>query len=286
MIDPSEGEKPKAPAGTFWTLKNLRDASIGLLFIVVAVRLAFATTTIDLSGFNFTDLLSLILAISAVALSAAFYFKADESARSFYNNTYHFTKEVSEILGRIEAGFGQQLAHLNEKQAGLNEKMDRIPYDPSFIREQEAAKQAEIEEQEAKRDNILDDLMRRAQLDGQEKAALQAQLDALSSELENSKSQLAYFQSQEAPKEFEKYGFTDDGLKWLYESVLSSFPKRTISSPGMITLRFKRLVEDGGVPENIITHFSKVGLLKDGNLTRAGVSFIRSVLELYRNMPA
>ncbi|MDN5518941.1 hypothetical protein [Pseudomonas sp.] len=283
MIEPLESEQQAVPKGTIWTLKNLRDASVGLLMIVVSVRLAFAQTTIDLSGFNFTDLLSLILAIAAVALSAAFYFKADESARSFYNNTYHFTKEVSEILGRIEAGFGQQLAHINEGYAGLNEKIDRMPYDPAFIREQEAAKRAEIQEQEAERDDIIEDLMRRAQLDNAEKSSLQSKLEQVMKELESSKAQLSNLEYKDlGSATVDKYGFTSAGLKWVYDNIHKEFPKAAFIPSASIPTRFNKLVSRGDLPDQIIKHFSQVGLMENGRLTDEGVTFIRSVLERHR----
>lgn len=277
---PDEGA-PQPTSRTFWTLKNFRDVSVGLLMIVIAVRIAFAKTTIDLSGFNFTDLLSLILALAAVALSAAFYFKADESARSFYDNTYHFTKEVSEILGRIEAGFGKQLEHINQSYVGLNDKIDRMPFDPAFIREQEAAKVSEIQEQEAERDNIIQDLMRRAQMDVAEKANLQEKLDSLSSELEHSKSQLAYFRTME-PENIDAWGFSKEGIRWLYEKIASYYSSNIALSDRAVMIRFRKAIRSGALDTGAIAHMTHAGLLTGEELTPAGVMFIRSVLKKHR----
>ncbi|MEN5198196.1 hypothetical protein ABE525_03140 [Pseudomonas wadenswilerensis] len=281
MQEPIEGSASQPPRPTFWTWRNFRDVSAGLLMIVIAVRLAFAKTTIDLSGFNFTDLLSLLLALAAVALSAAFYFKADESARSFYNNTYHFTKEVSEILGRIEAGFGKQLEHINQSYVGLNDKIDRMPFDPAFIREQEAAKVSEIQEQEAERDNIIQDLMRRAQMDGAEKAELQEKLDSLSNELEYSKSQLTYFRSLE-PDNVDDFGFSKSGIEWFYEKIASYYPHNVPMSDQVIQLRFKRAIKKGSIDSGLFSHLNHVGLLSGEELTPAGVLFVRSILKRNR----
>ncbi len=105
----------------------LRDIAVFLLCLSVAYRFAIASTLEGLSGFKFTDLLSLVLAVFAIALSAAFYFKADESSRSFYNNTNVFTKEMSELLGRIESGFGEKLRQLEIGYNGINSKIDGLP---------------------------------------------------------------------------------------------------------------------------------------------------------------
>lgn len=72
----------------------------------MAWKLLSAEFKIDLASFSFNDFLALVLALFSVALSVAFYFKANEASNQFYDNTYKFTKEMSEILGRIEAGFG------------------------------------------------------------------------------------------------------------------------------------------------------------------------------------
>lgn len=280
MQEQPDGGATQPKSQTFWSLKNFRDVSIGLLMIVVAVRVAFAETTIDLSGFNFTDLLSLILALAAVALSAAFYFKADESARSFYDNTYHFTKEVSEILGRIEAGFGKQLEHINQSYVGLNDKIDRMPFDPAFIREQEAAKVSEIREQEAERDNIIQDLMHRAQMDVAEKAELQEKLDSLSRELEFSKSQLAYFRTLE-PENSDSFGFSEKGTKWLFEKISDYFPTDVGLHDRAIKMRFRRAVREGALDRGLISHMTDVGLISGEELTLSGVVFIRHLLSKY-----
>lgn len=283
-MQPSEPrENNKGCNCGFWTLRKFRDASIGLLLLVIACRMAFVTSTIDLSGFNFTDLLSLILAISAIALSAAFYFKADESSRSFYNNTYHFTKEVSEILGRIEAGFGQQLAHINEGWAGLNQKIDRMPLDSTSFREQEEKKKAEIEQQEAARDDIIEDLMRRAQVDGAEKQALNEKLADLQGELEQSKAQLARLKENES-ESFESYGFPQSVLRMLYESI-----KRDISirmNDERLASKFTSLVNQGEISGHVARHMMSVGLISNGELNSTGVAFIRNLLKRFRTSAA
>ncbi|EGB96023.1 hypothetical protein G1E_25776 [Pseudomonas sp. TJI-51] len=281
MQEPIEEPVNTARPRGFWTWSSFRDVCIGLLLFVIAFRLAFAETTIDLSGFNFTDLLSLILALAAVALSAAFYFKADESARSFYNNTYHFTKEVSEILGRIEAGFGKQLEHINQSYVGLNDKIDRMPFDPSFIREQEEAKRSEIQEQEAERDDIIQDLMRRAQMDDAEKASMQEKLDALTNELEYSKAQLAYFQTLE-PETGDSFGFSQSGVLWLSEKLAPLFPKNALITDRAILLRFRRAIKTGLIGGDLLNHMEHVGLVSGEELTPPGITFVRSILKKRR----
>lgn len=99
---------------------------VGLLFsILIVYKLAISDLSFDFSKFYFNALLSLLLAIFAIGLSVAFYFKATDTSNLFYDNTYKFTKEISEISGRIEAGFGERLRHLDEGYSGLVNKFDK-----------------------------------------------------------------------------------------------------------------------------------------------------------------
>lgn len=104
---------------------TLIAAGIVILFaVVIAKRLATADLSkLNLTGFDFSQLLALLLALFATALSAQFYFKAAETSNSFYNNTYNFMKDVSEVLGRMEERFGKQLEGLEKAQTRIEEGM-------------------------------------------------------------------------------------------------------------------------------------------------------------------
>ncbi len=67
------------------------------IFVVLVITLSFgyqiwrADFSQAFVGFAFSDLLAMLLAMFAIALSVLFYFKATETANVFYNNTYRFT---------------------------------------------------------------------------------------------------------------------------------------------------------------------------------------------------
>jgi ATP-dependent Lon protease len=64
--------------------------------------------------FNSTSqLFSLLLALFSISLAALFYFKATDTSNKFYDNTYKFTQQTSEILNKIESGFGEKLSNLS-----------------------------------------------------------------------------------------------------------------------------------------------------------------------------
>lgn len=107
-----------------------RDALIVGGILLVVWKMLQGRWVIDPAGFPLTDLVALVLAIFAISLSALFYFKATETSNRFYDNSHKFTRDVSEILGRIEAGFGERLRHLDEGYSSLRDHVTRIPFDP------------------------------------------------------------------------------------------------------------------------------------------------------------
>lgn len=273
-VDDGESKRTRG----FLTWGNLRDLLVIVFLTICAFRLAMTDIVIDLTGFKFTDLLSMILAISAIALSAAFYFKADETSRGFYNNTYRFTKEVSEILGRIEAGFGEKLRHIDEGYNGLSEKFDRMPFDRELNKVDEKNKEAEIQEQEAKRQDIIEDLMRKADLADGDKRELLSKLVQLSEELDKSRNELARFRSDEV--DHDSMPEVSKG----FINYLSPFVKRYFTDvyknapSGALINRFKRVLADEQFDINDANYMEKRGLLKEGRLTGKGVGLIRYLL--------
>ena len=130
-------EPPKNKLSTFLAKENLSNIGGRLLigcvcimmlafFGVISWRIAWSNWNLDLSKFDFSDLLALIMGLFAIAISVAFYFKATDTSNKFYDNVYKFTQETSEILGRIEAGFGERLRHLDEGYSGLQTRFDRF----------------------------------------------------------------------------------------------------------------------------------------------------------------
>lgn len=167
-----------------------------ILFALVAYKIAVSELNFDFSKFQFSDLLSLILAIFSIALSVAFYFKATDTSNKFYNNTFKFTKEISEILGRIEAGFGERLRHLDEGYSGLKDKFDGGSYLNQSENIEDSKKELEkekmkIEKEVKEKDEILASLMKKARLDEAQQIEVtkklklkETEIDKLNNELE------------------------------------------------------------------------------------------------------
>jgi hypothetical protein len=157
-------------------LKSLTAGAIRLaviiLFAVVAWRVAWSNFSLDLSKFDFSDLLAMILALFAMGMSVAFYFKSTDSSNQFYDNIYNFTQKTSEILGRIEERFGERLKHLDEGYGRIQSQFDGIYRSPGEIekkvKETEGKEEKEKEklvETDKAMQRLMEELARRAQLE-------------------------------------------------------------------------------------------------------------------------
>ena len=171
------------------TFKNLRDIAVLMFFGVMSFKLFSMDLRLDIKEFGFTDLLSMLVAFFAIGLSVIFYFKATDTSNRFYDNSYAFTKDVSEILGRMEAGFGERLKHLDEGYSGIRDKFDRLPFDSTKAMEEIEKENLEIKEKEAEQHKMLEDLAKRAKLAENEKVDLFEHMHKLSNELEESKNE-------------------------------------------------------------------------------------------------
>lgn len=191
MSNPPQQTSPKHG---FLSLAVLRDILVVGLLVVVAWRVLNADIKLNLSAFSFTDFLNLVLALFSVALSVAFYFKANEASNQFYDNTYKFTKDMSEILGRIEAGFGERLRHLDEGYSGMRERLEKLPQYGGATLSEVKEEEEEIRKKEGEQKALIEELARKAKLAEHEKEALFANLRQKSEELEQARMELRQMQ--------------------------------------------------------------------------------------------
>jgi hypothetical protein len=68
----------------FLSLPFLRDLLLTGLVVVITWKVLNADFKIDLASFSFNDFLSMVLVLFSMALSVAFYFKANEASNQFY----------------------------------------------------------------------------------------------------------------------------------------------------------------------------------------------------------
>src|SRR5688500_16234653 len=103
---------------------TLTEVVKAIVIVIFTGVLAYKIIVTPISlAMDFYALLSLLLALFSVGLSALFYFKATDTSNAFYDNTYKFSKDIAELLVRIESGFGERLRHLDE---GYTRMQDRF----------------------------------------------------------------------------------------------------------------------------------------------------------------
>jgi hypothetical protein len=116
--------------------KYISALFLGFFTIILIIKIISSSIILNFSDFRFLDLLSLILALFSMSLSAAFFFKSTDQSNQFYNSSVEFTQNISEILGRIEGVFGERLKHLDEGYQGIRNAISPIKEEIKFKQEE------------------------------------------------------------------------------------------------------------------------------------------------------
>ncbi len=173
----SQNSSNENPKNDLW---NIFKFIASLLFTILFVyKLAIADLSFDFSKFDFNALLALLLSLFAIGLSIVFYFKATDTSNLFYDNTYKFTKDISNILGRIEAGFGEKLQNLDKGYSALLNKIDKENTSPKDIEETKTDKkevEQTLQNEIKERNKIIQNLLEKTQLEQKEKEDFQKAL--------------------------------------------------------------------------------------------------------------
>ncbi|WP_312967071.1 hypothetical protein [Acinetobacter gerneri] len=121
-------DEPKIDKKSFdWSSTNiirlLREiAVLGILtylaysFISGDIGITFGTKALTAS-----EIISILLAFFAILLSAAFYYMSTQQSNLFYHNVHQFTKDTSEILGRLD----EQVKNIGGKQSELKDTFEK-----------------------------------------------------------------------------------------------------------------------------------------------------------------
>ena len=161
------------------SLALIRDILVVITFSLIIWKLLNAQITANFKEFGFQDLLSLILALFTMWLSAMFYFKATEASNRFYNDTYKFTRDTSVMLGEMRERFSERLRRIDEGYAGLSKKIEAIyttgfkPSGEEAISKKIHEEQAALQKKEREHRKIIDDLFDKTNISVEEKKGLQ-----------------------------------------------------------------------------------------------------------------
>lgn len=287
-------EKPKLPEnakiGTALTpmervaLRNswLKICVFGSLTLVTVVKIWQADFSSALSDFDFSDLLALFLAMFSIGLSVLFYLKATDTSNVFYDNTYRFTKDVSEILGRVEAGFGERLKHLDDGYTSLKTAVEKIPYDRRETEKEIKEEEAQVQKVEEERTKMIEELAQRARLQEEEKTELFARLRTTDEELSNARRELHFLRRRMLEAENSRGGEETIRVSPRIQHYLRMIGgdldrALLLEAPIRIVNReFKSALTNH--PEEIRMEFRKAGILdEDMDLTRLGLEALRNL---------
>jgi hypothetical protein len=125
---------------------------------------------------DFPYFLSLVVAFFSLCLSIAFYFKASETSNKFYDNTYKFTKDISEKIGRMDERFGERLTHIDQD---INRHLD---IDKNVIdqTEKEIKKEKkEVSDISNSREALFDELLKKKDVSEDEKKEIIRKINEL-----------------------------------------------------------------------------------------------------------
>lgn len=264
----------------FLSLATIRDILLIIFLIIVSWKVINSDFKINLQDFEFSDLLSMLLAFFAIWLSAAFYFKATETSNMFYDNIHKFTKDVSVILGRIEAGFGEKLRHIDDGYVGLRDKLDKIPFDINHAKEKVQQEQKELEQFEDAKKAIIEEFAQKAKLEQSEKDDLLKKLSANDESLSATKNELQALKNEIKIAEISRdSGISDVG--YIYNNLDIEFYKRKYKH-----FPQKLIIELFNNGKDSIHPFVRAGMEAEGiidsseNLTKKGVEFVNQLLSI------
>ncbi|ALQ08795.1 hypothetical protein P4S65_09850 [Pseudoalteromonas sp. B131b] len=241
-------------------------------------------TPIDLTV-DFPTLLSLLLALFSVALAALFYFKATETSNTFYDNTNNFTKNIAQLLAKMESGFGEKLRNLDEGYSSMRDYLQNSPSINSEISEtKEKIKDGkeEIEKVIEERNEIVSNLLDRAQLQEEEKSQILSKLKEKEDELSSSQKELNKMgkrllmdrMRKKEGREFEK-GFED----YTYNNIIPQIGEKVLLTSS--TTHAMRRINDflSEQPRAYIRDLEDNGYFEDG-ITLSGVNFFQKLAEM------
>lgn len=260
------------------TVKNIRDIVVIVFIVTITYKLFSLNIDLNIKEFSLTDLISILVSFFAIGLSIAFYFKATDTSNRFYDNSYAFTKDVSEILGRMEAGFGERLRHLDEGYSGIRDRFDKFPFDSIKAREEIEKENQEIVNKEEELRKTIEDLAQKAHLAENEKTELFEHMERLNRELEQSRREARRLERQIRINEKDNIANEPKVLQYLARHM-RRFQNRTSSGlvhRGDYRDAYAKVREE--LPRDAIIDLESNGFLdENGNLTDEAIFLIRNI---------
>lgn len=262
--------------------------AISTLVMVSVISYKVYLTPIDLTV-DFSTLLSLLLALFSVALAALFYFKATETSNTFYDNTYNFTKDIAQLLVKIESGFGEKLRNLDEGYTSMRDSLQHYGNKPSDNVE-ETKKKIETEKNEMdkvvqERNRIVTELIEKSNLHEEEKLKITAELQEKEEELAGAQKELGQMNKRLFMERMERkrnsksvIDFNSAAIDFTRSHVLRKVGLDLIlkTPRSLVTKKFNSLANE--LPKEYINDLEHEGFF-DRGLTIEGYNMLKTLAE-------
>jgi hypothetical protein len=273
-------------------IKNRNSIIKSIVILVftglIGYKLIVSNLTFDFSKFDFSDLLALILALFSIGLSVVFYFKATDTSNLFYDNTYKFTKDISEILGRIEAGFGERLKHLDEGYSGLRDKVNGTGIPRKSDEIEDAKKDLDdekkkLEVQIKEKEEILHELMNKAKLNAKERDIFTNKIKEKDEEINALGNELRLFRKNLSERELSRdneliHSIPPSVRELLMEFLRLDTDPRMVSDAPIEYLADRLRFSPDRFPKSELLRLMKFRILKDDfSFTTAGIELLKSL---------
>jgi hypothetical protein len=264
-----------------WGVVTIFTTILLLLFIYNIVVGNYKFTFADL---RFSDLLSLTMAIFAIFLSIAFYFKASETSNTFYNNTYHFTRHVSELLGRIESGFKEKLIHIDEGQTAIRARVDNIPayVNPESTKKEISEGEQKLKKELAEREELIKQLVENSALQGKEKDDFVSQLNEKQHAIDDMRKEIGdlHRRLNHETKDIKKRSKIPFAMARYIESSIPrvlAIPRHKINEMSVDEIKFIFEKDIGKLNNSFIRDMKSEGFIDTNDkLTGRGLEFVYS----------
>jgi hypothetical protein len=261
--------------------------SLSALILVIVLSIKIYQTPLQLTV-DFPTLLSLLLALFSVALAALFYFKATDTSNTFYDNTYKFTRDVAQLLAKMESGFGERLRHLDEGYSSMRSYLQDGGKKAGNEEVEKTKKKLEDEKQEVsktieERNRIVRDLIERSNLQKEEKEKIADQLKEKEQELAQMQQEVSKLNRKLMMEKVRKHRADPDLMpggggmnQFTYSHVVENIGREKLInlSPAGIKRAFDSLTDD--LPRGYIEDLERLGYFDDG-LTSAGAGYLQAL---------
>lgn len=264
-----------------WSSTNIIRLLREIAFLSILVYLSYSFISGDI-GISFgtealtaSEIISILLAFFAILLSAAFYYMSTQQSNLFYHNVHQFTKDTSEILGRLDeqvkniGGRQTELKDTFEKNYAYNNQSGVTQKKEEKINEELEKKDADLKEKERNINQKIDSLIEKIE-SKDEKEKLKIELEKERNEIKKLKSEMEEKSNllhviQRVKNQTKQFMSTID-LEDMYKRRPNSLMAELISKTGpqlqkdMSNLGYINIIED--------KHFG---------VTKNGVRFLREM---------